>query len=88
MMYYKTNCGGLGSSFRILRNETGPHSIKLTMQSFKFPLEFPIPTINDNIVCEEAILVVVFHEHENMSLIRYRAGLFWETFFWWLRAMI
>ena len=43
-------------------------------------MEFP--TINDNIVCEEAVLVVVSHEHEHMSLIRYRAGLFWETFSW------
>ena len=49
------------------------------MQYFKFPLEFP--TINDNIVSEEAILVVVSHEIEHMSLIHYCASLFWETFF-------
>ena len=50
------------------------------MQKFKFPWQFP--TINDNIACEEATLVVVSHEHEHMSLVRYRASLFWETFFW------
>ena len=43
-------------------------------------MEFP--TTNENIVCEEAILVVVSHENEHMSLIRYCASLFWETFFW------
>ena len=43
-------------------------------------MEFP--TINENIVCEEAILVVVSDENEhNMSLIRYCASLFWETYF-------
>ena len=42
-------------------------------------MEFP--TINDNIVYEEATLVVVSHEHEHMSLARYHASLFWETFF-------
>ena len=50
------------------------------MQYFEFPLEFP--TINDNIVCQEAILVVVSYEYEHMSLIRYRASLFRETYFW------
>ena len=48
--------------------------------SLNISLEFP--TINDSIVCEEAILVVASHEHEHMSLISYRACLFWETFFW------
>ena len=42
-------------------------------------MEFP--AINENIVCEEAILVVVSHENEHLSLIRYSASIFWETFF-------
>ena len=39
---------------------------------FKFPMEFS--TINDNVVCEQAILVVVSHECVYMSLVRYRAS--------------
>ena len=50
------------------------------MIQFKFPLEFP--TIDDNIVCEEAILVVVSHEYEHLSLVHYRASLYWENFSW------
>ena len=42
-------------------------------------MEFPI--INDNIVYEEAIFVVVSHENVHISLVRYRASWFWETFF-------
>ena len=54
----KTYFGGLGIvEAWILCIKTGPHSIKLTMQKLKFPLE--LPTINHNIVCEKTILVVV-----------------------------
>ena len=38
--------------------------------------------MNYNIVYERATMVVVSHEHKHMSLVRYRASLFWETFFW------
>ena len=47
-------------------------------QQLKFPLEFPSI---DKIICEEAILAVVFQEHAHMSLVRYALVDFGKRFY-------